>query len=258
MKRPSTLFLSLTMLSMVALTATAQTDDVYYDPAKDKGYQNSTQQYDDVEQQNNTGNTNTPPATYDDKTDGYGAPADSYDYKDESGNTYVTNNYYYDEDDWDDYARTGTGSVHPPVGRRRRGWRGTFIGGTPAGRSPRRRFRERCRSAAAPVPPRLGPRRRTRPRRTHRARHRRRAAGSAEGRRSHPGRFSRRTRRIAAGPDRRSGLDRAVAAAGDRADRDPVAQDPVQFRVRVLPRGHQGQPGSRPAGIRPEKDRRRG
>lgn len=91
---------------MVALTATAQTDDVYYDPSKDKGYQNSTQQYDDVEQQNNTGNSNTPPATYDDKTDGYGEPADSYDYKDESGNTYVTNNYYYDEDDWDDYYYT--------------------------------------------------------------------------------------------------------------------------------------------------------
>ena len=82
--------------------ATAQ-DDIYYDPAKDKGLQ----QYD-----NPAPSAPTDPDRYDsptDKTDGYGNidqngamrydDAESSSYQ-QNGNTYVTNNYYdYDDDD---------------------------------------------------------------------------------------------------------------------------------------------------------------
>ncbi len=72
------------------------------------------------------------------------------------------------------------------------------------------------------------------------ARHRRRTAGARlkEGGVIRDG-FHAGAGRTARAPRGRAGLDRAAAAGGNRAHRHSVAQDPVQLRVRVLPRGDQ-------------------
>ena len=90
-----------------------QTDDVYYDPSKDTRYLPS--QYDHPVQETNTKEeVLTPSNTNSDKTDGYSdnkalqydpiGNSNTYQYKD--GNSYITNNYFLDDEDYYDFFFT--------------------------------------------------------------------------------------------------------------------------------------------------------
>ena len=55
---------------------------------------------------------------------------------------------------------------------------------------------------------------------------------------------------------RRQGLDREAAAGRNHAHRHPVAQGAVQLRVRLLHRGHEGEPRQGAAALHPQADHR--
>jgi hypothetical protein len=80
--------LSIMLTAFFAFNAVAQ-DDTYYVP--------SNETY--------TPPSNPPSSTFDDRRDGYSVPAEQFTTTDENGNTYITNNYY-DNDDLDDWGYT--------------------------------------------------------------------------------------------------------------------------------------------------------
>ena len=113
MKRAYLYGISMMLMLFSTVNVWAQTDDVYYDPTKDVG--NSNQNYNQNQNNSQNGNQNS----YDDgssnqnyqqpsdKNDGYGSAADKYDYPDQTssygdgnGNTYITNNYYDNDEDF--------------------------------------------------------------------------------------------------------------------------------------------------------------
>ena len=85
-------------------------------------------------------------------------------------------------------------------------------------------------------------------------RHRRRAAGQSRRRRHHPRRLSRRARRAARPQPQRPPVHRADRSARARAHRHPVAQGPLQQRLRLLHRDLEGQPASGARRLRAQAD----
>ena len=85
-----------------------------------------------------------------------------------------------------------------------------------------------------------------------------RSTDGPERRRHFPRRLRRGPGRAAAGFAGREKLDRAVAGTRDRGERNQVAQGPVQFRLRLLHRDHEIEPGERAGALHPQtNDRRR-
>lgn len=106
MKRAFVYGIGVMLLMLSTGNVWAQSDDVYYDPKKDADYNQPTNP-DNYDNNSGYNNQDALPAT--DKTDGYITPSDNYDspsqtsssqYSDGSGNTYITNNYYDNDEDF--------------------------------------------------------------------------------------------------------------------------------------------------------------
>src|SRR5262245_39073468 len=110
MKNLARFLIALSFLALITGGKLFAQDDVYYDPDRDKAVTNTAPAQDEEQPQNEE---QTPPAKY----DGYNDEANnSNSYRDNEGDTYITNNYYSDYyDDEDYYYSTRLRRFYTPV-----------------------------------------------------------------------------------------------------------------------------------------------